>query len=78
VADGRFVPKPGEVVVVSQIPSCDFCYDERTLGPYDFATRMGPWAHGCEEHWRLYRAAPRLGVGVGQLWITADQVSEAL
>lgn len=67
-------PKRGEVVVVSEIPACNFCSDGAP-GPYDFATRMGPWANGCERHWQELRAAPRLGTGAGQLWITQDQVA---
>jgi hypothetical protein len=70
-------PEKGKVVVVATIPSCYFCELEGrdVPGPYDFATRMGPWANGCERHWRAYRARPALGVGAGQLWITKDQVT---
>jgi hypothetical protein len=70
-------PEQGKVVVVSSIPDCYFCWEQskkHVPGPYDFATRLGPWANGCEYHWRLLRAAPDLGVGAGQLWITEDQV----
>jgi hypothetical protein len=70
----RYKPKRGEVCVVASIPSCNFCKDG-TPGPYDFATVMGPWANGCERHWKQYRANPKLGVGSGQLWITEDQVA---
>ena len=58
-------------------PSCDFCrlwLGQEVPGPYDFATRQGPWANGCEYHWTTMSASPELGVGKGQLWITADQV----
>lgn len=65
-------PTPGVVCVVEAIPDCNFCQDG-TPGPYDFATRMGPWANGCEAHWKEHRAAPDLGVGKGQLWITPVQ-----
>lgn len=72
--------EPGKVVVVDSIPPCDFCVHEgRTpteLGIYDFATTFGSWANGCERHWRMYRAAPTLGVGKGQRWITAEEVSD--
>ena len=61
-------PKPGEVVAVERIPDCNFCEDG-TPGPYDFATKYGPWANGCERHWRQHRAASTLGVGKGQLWV---------
>lgn len=69
-----FTPKKGEICLVGHIPACDFCRDG-TPGPYDFKTTMGPWAHGCERHWEKCRAAARLGVGLGQLWITEDQVA---
>lgn len=71
-------PEKGKVVVVDMIPACYFCGLEGNAdvdGPYDFKTRMGPWASGCERHWRAYRAVPALGVGAGQLWITKDQVT---
>lgn len=71
----KYTPKRGEVVVVSSIPDCNFCQDG-TPGPIDFATRMGPWANGCESHWRQYRAASGFGTGKAQRWITADQVAE--
>jgi hypothetical protein len=64
-------PKAGEVVVVDRVPACNFCTDG-TAGPYDFATRMGPWANGCERHWVAYRSRPGLGVGSAQLWIVAS------
>lgn len=58
---------------MSSIPACNFCQDG-TPGPYDFATVMGPWGNGCEEHWIKYRARPNLGTGSGQLWVTKDQL----
>jgi len=71
-----FTPEPGKVVVVESIPLCDFCaqndFEER--GQYDFKTSFGPWAHGCEAHWKLYRASPLLGGGRGQQWNTQDEV----
>lgn len=64
-------PEPGKVVEVSAIPDCNFCQDG-TPGPYDFATVFGPWANGCEAHWKQHRAAPGLGVGMAQLWVLPD------
>lgn len=72
-------PEEGIVCLVDFIPECDYCKTLRKLnkhheiqpGPFDFASKQGPWAHGCEEHWRMFRAAPDLGVGKGQFWITA-------
>lgn len=66
--------KPHEVILVDSIPACDFCYDPPDPGPYDFKTKMGPWAHGCKMHYELYRAYTTLGTGKGQLWVTQDQV----
>jgi len=68
-------PEKGKVVVVGSIPECNFCQDG-TPGMYDFATRMGPWANGCEKHWKQFRANTNLGTGMGQLWITVDQVTQ--
>jgi hypothetical protein len=72
VLDAKIEPKPGEVVVVSEIPDCNFCQDG-TPGPYDFATKQCPWANGCADHWKQYRASETLGVGKGQLWILPEQ-----
>ena len=71
----KLVPISGKVVVVDEIPDCDICKDG-TPGPYDFKTKHGPWAHGCEKHFNLLSAGGpgKLGVGIAQLWITADQV----
>jgi hypothetical protein len=65
---------PGKVAIVKHIPMCNFCAPDgvETPGPFDFATRMGQWAHGCENHYKLYRAAEGLGVGKAQLWIERD------
>ena len=68
------LPVPGKVCIVDSVPDCDFCNQEgeKTAGPFDFATRMGPWGHGCELHYKLYRAASGLGVGKAQVWIARD------
>jgi hypothetical protein len=69
---------PHEVILVSEIPNCYFCEADgkpNVPGPYDFATIMGPWANGCERHWKVFRAASSLGTGKGQLWVTQDQVA---
>lgn len=76
MSETKAKPEPGKVVVVPAIPDCNFCQDG-TPGPYDFATKMGSWANGCERHWKRHRARPALGVGSGQLWITEDQAEEA-
>lgn len=70
-------PIPHEVIVVSDIPNCDFCSQKGVTkpGPYDFKTYMGPWGHGCERHWEAFRESQKLGTGMGQLWITKAQVA---
>lgn len=71
------VPIPHQVIVVPHIPNCDFCSQKGVTkpGPYDFATYMGPWAHGCQKHWEEFRVSHSLGTGMGQLWITKAQVA---
>jgi hypothetical protein len=65
---------PHEIIAVKHIPKCDFCHDRYDIpGPYDFKTRMGPWAHGCPQHWLEFRAYPELGQGKGQLWISEKE-----
>lgn len=59
---------PGELCIVESLPECDFCVDG-TPGEYDFKTVFGPWAHGCERHWRAHRASETLGEGKGQKWV---------
>lgn len=73
---------PHQVILVESIPPCDFCamdedikLSEVPMGPYDFKTVMGPWAHGCYDHYRYHAAYPNLGTGMGQLWVTEDQVA---
>jgi hypothetical protein len=67
----------GEFVVVSSLPTCDYCAEADGIerpARFDFKTASGPWANGCERHWRLharYRGGPNhdepeLGTGKGQ------------
>lgn len=56
-------PAPGLVVALPALPTCDFCPGE---AHYDFRTRFGPWAYGCEQHYLDNRAHDELGVGHGQ------------
>jgi hypothetical protein len=67
---------PHQVILTDFIPNCDFCVleGETNPGPYDFKTNLGPWAHGCVEHWKQHRAAGQLGEGLGQFWVTKDQI----
>ena len=59
----------GRIVTVRELPRCDFCAIEGTdvAAEYDFRTKHGPWANGCERHWRVNRASSQLGTGHGQL-----------
>jgi hypothetical protein len=64
-----------DTTAVRKLPACDFCAHEGrgfTEAAYDFRTTMGPWANGCEEHWREHRATARLGTGSGQRLVVAD------
>jgi hypothetical protein len=64
---------PHKVILVGSIPQCNFCSDG-TPGPYDFKTVYGSWGNGCEKHYIEYRSYTALGMGMGQLWVTEDQV----
>ena len=66
-------PKPGFVVEVPALPKCDFCGRDAR---YDFRTSKGPWAYGCDEHWRAWGSGS-LGVGIGQMLITHEEVEGA-
>ena len=52
-------------VEVTTLPDCDFCLVD-VAAMYDFKTKMGPWANACAQHWKQYRASPKLGTGHGQ------------
>jgi hypothetical protein len=60
--------RQGHEVLVDSFPNCDICTQEGYQPPrkarYDGATRMGPWAYMCTDHWRQYGHGT--GVGVGQ------------
>lgn len=61
---------------VAVIPKCDFCRHpsggrKEVPAQYDFKTRGGAWAYGCEEHWKKYRFYPDLGTGKGQKLVKA-------
>lgn len=63
---------PQEAVFVEKLPKCDFC-DKPAL--YDGRTIMGPWAHMCEEHFKMYGVG--LGVGKGQKLVARKALAEA-
>jgi len=74
--DGRPVELvPHEVIPVDSLPKCNFC--EKTA-EFDFKTNVGPWANGCEQHWRMYRGHRELGIGKGQLWVDRKTVEEVI
>jgi len=59
-------PTRGIFSIVDRIPQCDFCEDQ---GKVDFKTLHGPWAHGCNTHWRKHRMYDSLGTGKAQVWV---------
>ena len=68
--------EPGTEAVVDKLPCCDLC---RSLGAtvvahYDAATKMGPWAFLCEDHFAQY--AYGLGTGRGQRLVVKGQTPE--
>lgn len=68
----------GTIAFVNKLPLCDFCKDKGINRPaeYDFKTRLGPWANGCEVHYRRYQLHTELGIGKGQkLEVSRDIVS---
>jgi hypothetical protein len=61
-------------VYVTRAPQCDFGGDtHKNKAKYDFKTSWGPWANGCEIHWRTNRATPELGTGFGQRIIEGEE-----
>ena len=67
-------PKPGFVVVIHELPDCNFCGEQAR---YDFPTRSGGWAYGCPLHYLAYRMYPTLGVGKGQQLITENEADRS-
>lgn len=67
-----------DVAYVSELPPCDFCstsdspHVKNRKALYDFKTSWGPWANGCEVHWRTNRATPTLGTGWGQKLVVGE------
>ena len=55
--------RTGTTTTVAALPDCQFCKDK---AEYDFRTRYGAWAYGCERDWITYRESPRLGTGMAQ------------
>jgi hypothetical protein len=59
----------GQQVRVERLPECDFCRAEegvRRPARFDFRTRSGPWANGCQRHFEREAATQVLGTGNGQ------------
>lgn len=73
--------KDGTVAYVAQMPDCQIHGMMGRKGvpaKYDFKTKDGPWAYGCEACWKDERAYPTLGVGKGQkLEIYPDPFGES-
>lgn len=60
-------------VEVVMIPDCDFCnlLGKGVKASVDGATKMGPWANMCPEHFRQYGVG--LGTGLGQELVVRSQ-----
>lgn len=53
----------GTVAYVAALPKCNFCENEAL---YDYKTKTGPWAYGCQQHYEWTRLYSKLGLGKGQ------------
>lgn len=60
---------------VAALPICNFC-SEPAL--YDFKTKMGPWAYGCQGHFDIHRMYPDLGTGKGQKLVVEESEPKGL
>ena len=62
---------------IRELPRCqaEGC---TALARYDFKTKFGPWAYACPKHWIELRAAPALGLGIGQFLVTEAEARETL
>lgn len=64
----------GTTVFVRELPRCDFCGKDAA---YDFNTKMGPWANGCNTCYKKYRRYPELGTGKAQKLVAKkEEVSD--
>lgn len=67
-------PRPGHVVVVSEIPTCDMC--GQCEADWDAPTIYGAWANLCDRCNHLYARYPgQTGVGIGQRLILPEDVA---
>lgn len=57
-------------VVVDELPKCSFCGRPAL---YDFRTRNGQWAYGCQFHYSIYSMFLTLGTGKGQRLILKER-----
>lgn len=53
-------------VKVGKLPYCNYCQQRgaKVLAKYDGATRSGPWAFMCQDHFDVHGRG--LGMGIGQ------------
>lgn len=76
------MPKNGTIAYIRILPPCNFPHpmvegQEIVKAEYDFKTKVGPWAYGCEEHYIDNRFYDELGIGKGQkLEARPDAISE--
>lgn len=67
-------PRPGHVVVVSEIPDCDYC--GQAEADWDCPTVFGSWANLCDRcNYSVARYPGKTGVGIGQRLILPEDVA---
>ncbi len=62
---------PARYIIMSKLPQCQFCEE---VARYDFRTKSGQWAYGCDKHYLLHRMHENLGIGQGQLLIRESDI----
>jgi hypothetical protein len=60
-------------VVVSELPTCDFCPEKARYDSHIRVFGGVTWAKTCPEHWRIKRISSRLGTGFGQRLVLASE-----
>jgi hypothetical protein len=59
-------------IKVVRLPKCDFCHVNDAK--YDFRTKHGWWAYGCQQAWEENKRSDTLGPGLAmELILDTDQ-----
>ena len=64
--------KEGEPQILTT-KRCQFCGEDHEVW-YDYKTKMGPWAYGCESCYSKTRMFLKLGTGMGQKYVKGQKV----